>query len=151
MALAGRAPSAIPAPAYSKIARKLPLLFSRLVSPGTASTDTFDFRGRARGDPGDRHLRRRGLARFELFDRSGGLVLLAPRRHRDTVTLTLVEVDSPAFSTDTLNVGLPPPLRWLSVGSAASSVDPTLTPFSALPWVPLVVGWALWVPCAGQP
>ena len=62
-----------------------------------------------------------------------------------TVTLRLVEVDSPEFSTDTANVGLPPPLRWFSVGSAASSVDPTLTPFSALPWVPPVVA------CSGCP
>ena len=37
----------------------------------------------------------------------------------------------------TVNVGRPPPLTWLIVGSGASVLVPTLVEISALPWLPV--------------
>ena len=123
-------------PTAPKIARKVPLLFSWFVSPGTGSTWTSIFEATPSGTPADGDFHVRPCL-------PGSVVLIAcealnclPPAVTVTSTLTFVSGISPAFSTVTVNVGLPPPLMWFSVGSGSSVFVPTLTPISALPWVP---------------
>ena len=128
--------SSAPLSYFPKITRKVPLLFSTSVSPGTGSMLT----GHARRGA-ERYTVRPGMSTFVVLPGSVLLirrwaVSVLPSVVTDTFTLTFVSGLEPAFSTITVNVGFEPPLTWLSVGEGSSVFVPTLTPFSACPCVP---------------
>ena len=124
-------------------------MFSVFVSPGTGSTSTSIFDATPSGMP---------VTEMSTLDLVPGCVELIvwealyclPPAVTVTLTLTSVSGLLPASSTIAVNVGLPPPEMWFSVGSTSSVLVPTLTPRSALPWVPGAT-CPLWVEPTGCP
>src|SRR5439155_975708 len=125
-------PDAARAAYFSKIARNTALLFSRSFSPGTPSTNTSTLAATPSGTPIT------GMSTLTVLPGSDFSITCdalncLPLAVTVTSALTFVSLNSPEFSTVAVNVGLPPPLTWLRVGSGSSLLVATLTPVSALP------------------